>query len=95
MTKTKTITWDELWDKYKPIKNHLDDNASLNGDMFETFGEELDHVRLQKTGHIWTYVDSDDDETFVITSGYHFVNRIGYLITEVSHDDEIIDAVDD
>ena len=63
--------------------------------MFETHGEDIAHIRIQRTNNIWTYVDSDDGELPVITSGYHVVNRIGYLITEVSDDDEIIDAVDD
>ena len=34
--------WEE---KYKPIQNHIDTNASYSGAMFETFGEEVEYVR--------------------------------------------------
>lgn len=69
---------DQFWDTYKPIKNHLDDNASLGGMMFETYGQELEFVKSQPDNLIWTYCD--DGDTVFISSGYHFVNRLGYLI---------------
>lgn len=68
----------QFWDTFKPIKNHLDDNASLDGMMFETYGQELEFVKSQPDNLIWTYCD--DGETAFISSGYHLVNRLGYLI---------------
>jgi hypothetical protein len=38
------MTEDEWYATYKPIKNHLDKNASWNGEMFETYGEEVEFV---------------------------------------------------
>jgi hypothetical protein len=77
----------EMWEeKYKPIKNHLDDNASFDGIMFETYGEELDFVKAQAPNTIWTYGE-EDDKVF-IQAGWHFVNRLGYFITEVPFDDD-------
>lgn len=78
-----------LWeDRFKPINNTFDDNASFDGIMFETYGEELDFVRShyyhQHTEHIWTYVDGDGG-TYII-NGYHLVNRIGYFVTEGQYD---------
>ena len=64
--------------RFKPIKNHLDDNASLDGIMFETYGEELDFVRTQPNNKIWTYCD--DGENGWLSSGFHLVNRLGYVI---------------
>ena len=79
----------EEWDaKYKPVTNHLDDNASFDGVMFETYGEELDFVRAQPLNKVWTMVDGDNDEV-VIISGYHLVNRIGYFVTENPWEDDI------
>jgi len=71
--------WEE---KYKPITNHLDDNASLGGVMFETYGEELEFVRAQTNKNIWTYQDGDEG-SLIITSGFRLIDRIGYVITEV------------
>lgn len=70
-----------FWEKYKPIKNHLDDNASFDGCMFETYGPELDFVRTKVSDNsVWTLLDCDGH--LVISSGYHFVNRMGYFVTE-------------
>lgn len=75
--------------KYKPLPNHLT-RAADNG-MFETYGKELKFVQTQPHNKVWTLMDCEDsDETF-ISSGIHFVNRLGYYVTEVAFDeDEII-----
>jgi len=73
---------DEWFDKYKPIKNHIDTNSSFDGHMFETYGEEVEFVKAQEQNRIWMYGDGDDGEGH-IWSGWGFVNRIGYFITEV------------
>lgn len=76
-----------LWEvTFKPIKNHLDDNASLDGCMYETYGDELEFVKAQPNENIWTYCD--DGENGWLTSGYHFVNRLGYVICEKPFTDE-------
>ena len=85
----------EDWEyKYKPLLNHLDDNASFQnekgeGIMFETFGDELQYVLKianSEPSRVWTYVDGDEGTW--ITNGYHLVNRIGYFITELPYDDK-------
>lgn len=79
------ISEDDFFEKYKPITNHLNDNAPFTyndkGLMFETYGEELEFVRTQPDNKIWTYQD-DDMGNPIIANGYHLVNRIGYFITE-------------
>ena len=81
------LTEDEFDNRYPLVRNHLDANASWSdnegpGCLFETYGEEVEFVRQQDPLTIWTVIDGDDDDTY-ITSGYHFVNRIGYLISTV------------
>jgi hypothetical protein len=49
--------------------------------MFETFGEELAHVQAQDHNRVWTIIDCDGQ--LVIASGFHVVNRLGYLIASV------------
>lgn len=85
MTDT-TMSFEEWADRYKPMPNHLDANASFNGLMFETFGQELEHVRSVNPATVWTLLDADG--TTVIGKGYHWINRLGYFITaEAAGDD--------
>lgn len=79
------LTEDEFDDRYQLVPNHLNPNASWacgenGGCLFETYGEELEFVRRQDPNRIWTFVDGDDGDQYVV-SGYHLVNRIGYLIS--------------
>jgi len=81
------LTFDEWLDTYKPIPNYLDENASFQnesgfGVMFETYGEEVDFVKQQDPNRIWMYGSGDDGGTY-IWSGWGFVNRLGYFVTEV------------
>lgn len=80
------MTEDEWFETYKPIKNHLDENASFDGHMFETYDEEVAFVKEQDPAYIWMYGDGDDGGSY-IWNGWHIVNRIGYFITEVPYDD--------
>lgn len=78
----------EDWEKaYKPIFNHIDEHASFQdesgkGIMFETYGEEVEFVKSQNHDCIWTYVTGDNNSSLLV-SGYAFVNRIGYFVTEI------------
>ena len=80
------MDFDEWCDTYKPIVNHIDNNASFDngygGIMFETYGDEVEFVKSQSPDKIWMYGDGDDGGSYV-WSGWGFVNRLGYFITEV------------
>lgn len=79
------------WEKtYRPVKNHIDTNASWSGTMYETFGDEVDFVWKHDPTRVWTWVETEEG-TFII-AGYHHVDRLGYFITEepwVQPDQEI------
>jgi hypothetical protein len=79
-----TIT-DNQWSAiYKPMQNHIVPDASCSGEMFETYGPELEHVISvadSEPARVWTYLDGDDGEP-IIVNGYWLVGRIGYFITE-------------
>jgi hypothetical protein len=84
------LTEEEWFDTFKPIPNHIDNNASFQtgegvGYMFETYGKELEFVKAQAPNTIWTYGDGDNGS--YIWSGWHFVNRIGYFISTVPFDE--------
>lgn len=76
------LTEEEWFNTYKPIKNHIEGTSSFDGHMFETYGDEVEFVKAQDENRIWMYGDGDDGEGH-IWSGWGFVNRIGYFITEV------------
>jgi hypothetical protein len=87
------MTEDEFDAAYPLRPNHLNPNASWGfadgaGCLFETYGEELDFVRRQDPRTVWTILDGDDGGLYV-ASGYHFVNRIGYLISTIPIPDDL------
>ena len=101
MTEKKqiTITEDEFYEKYNPLPNLLRDDAPFGGFMFETFGPELEFVEEHlncdtcRRG-IWTVIEAEGN--FYFLSGFHYVNRFGYLLTEelVEVDTEIEVKID-
>jgi hypothetical protein len=76
--------WDAFVEKYKPIKNHF--SSDPDQFMFETYGDEVDYVILQDNKNVWTWVDGDGSDLLV--AGYHYVNRVGYYITELPWEDD-------
>lgn len=81
----KLISEDEFYATYKPVKNPFEKDVAWDGAMLETYGRELEHVQeALKTvpGSVWTVLDCDG--AIIASSGFHHVNRLGYLITEVS-----------
>lgn len=92
-----TITDVVFSETYKPKTNHLDDNASWDGCMYETYGEELEYVKMvdaETLNKVWTILDCDG--ALIVSSGYQHVNRVGYLITEVPYPEgETIEVIDE
>jgi len=82
---SETMTYEQWVAKFKPTYNHLVRDASFEGMMFETYGNELDFVLqvVNKGGKllVWTYIDGDNG-TYIV-EGYRLVNRIGYFICDV------------
>ena len=76
------MNYDEFTDQYLPQQNHLEDNASFNGWMYETYGPEVEYV-LSVAQYdpklVATIVEGDDGELYLI-DGMRFVNRLGYMI---------------
>ena len=80
--------WDTWVEKFKPIRNHLNkystpENPEL---MFETYDAEYEYVKSVDPKYVWTYLDGD--MSTLIVAGLHFVNRIGYYVTEEPWEDE-------
>jgi len=91
----QTIDWgqelDSWEEKYKPVYNHNADNPIWEDYKFETYGKDLEFVRAQDPRCIWTLVEGDDGNLY-ITNGYHFVNRLNYIVTDVPFEGEFLEV---
>lgn len=68
--------WEEI---FEPIENEFENEEGRI--VFETYGKELEFVKKHSTKFIWTLVDGDDGELYIIP-GYHLANRVHYLVTK-------------
>lgn len=87
MTMLITLTEDEFDSQFPLVENHLNRHASwVIGDgpgcLFENYGTELAFVREQDARFVWTIIDGDDGDMYLV-SGFHLVNRVGYLLSTV------------
>ena len=69
------------------VSEHYDDGR------LETFGADLEKVMEIKQNsprRLWTMVDDDEGDGTYLVAGFHYVNRICYLVTteEWESDDE-------
>ena len=76
------MTFEEADEQFKFIPNNYDEYSSLDGLMYETYGDEVEFVKSQPENRIWMFGDGDDGGTY-IWSGWGFVNRIGYLVSQI------------
>jgi hypothetical protein len=81
MDKLIEMTFEEADEQFKFILNSYDIDASFDGLMYETYGDEVEFIKSQPQNRIWMYGDGDDGGTY-IWSGWGFVNRIGYFLSE-------------
>lgn len=79
-TDVTTMSYDDWFDQFQPIKNMFDDNASFDGCMFETYDRELEHVKKADPANVWTLVEAEGG--IYLSNGFHYVNRIGYFISQ-------------
>lgn len=82
--KQVSLTWEEFDNQFKVMSNHLSKDENLQ--MFETYDDELEYVKTIPDNRVWTYVDTDGGSATY--NGFHYVNRIGYFITELPAEDD-------
>lgn len=75
------LSYEDWKRQYNPILNHLNPNASYDGLLFETYGDEIAFIIGQPQNTVWTLLDCDGK--LILGSGFHVVNRMGYVVTEV------------
>jgi len=61
----KNLTEDQFDELFELVPNHIEDNASFDGNMFETFGEEVQHVlEMAKLNRVVTIIETDGEPDF-------------------------------
>jgi len=81
------ISYEKFVDDFEPYTNTMSDDRGYNNTMYETFSPEIDHVKAQNPEYIWTLIDGENNNSWIIP-GFHFVNRLGYFITKNPWTDE-------
>jgi len=85
-------------EREKANKNIADEDiCSFEGCLYDTFGADLEYVlKMAKENRVVTIIEGEDIEdedgelhiTVSYTSGYHLVNRLGFLILEKPYNEE-------
>jgi len=79
--------WEEFQAKHHPLKNPRHETA-LEGCLFDLQADDLKFISQQSAATVWTLVEGDFGLS-LIQPGFHFVNRLGYLVTQVPYDDQM------
>lgn len=83
------ISIEEWQEKYIPCYNKLTLDGPYENQMFETYGEALDFVKESDNELIWTLIDGENNNSWIIP-GFHIVDRIGYFICQIAWTNEDI-----
>lgn len=87
--KQKKLTDDDFFEKYTTMDNPFTEGGSYDNKWFETYGEEYGVIQKAaetKPGTVWTVIDNNDG-WFGIVAGWHYINRMGYFLTEEEYED--------
>lgn len=83
---SRPVSERRFWEHYKPIE-------SITGNQMWEYHEVIaSGVPLNR---IWTVIEGDTGRTWYASPGFHIVNKLGYVVTEVPWEDATIDAIYD
>ena len=76
---------DVLYEFFRPFRHPASEFDIWGGHGLETFGQDLLIVRNYAENFVWTVIDGSEGLNQWIAPGFHKVNRVCYLLTEVPH----------
>jgi len=79
--------WEEFQAKYHPLKNPRHETA-LEGCLFDLQADDLKFISQQSAATVWTLVEGDFGLSLIMP-GFHFVNRLGYFVSQVPYSDQL------
>ena len=74
---------DVFYEYFRPFRHPNAGFDIWGGHGLETFGADLQIVRQYDQDFVWTLLECDGGEWII--PGFHYVNRLCYLLTEVPH----------
>lgn len=86
MMSPTTFHEDVFYAHFRPFRLDKSEFDIWGGLGLETFGHDLHLVRSYPIECVWSVLDDGDGPDQWIAPGIHFVNRVCYMLTEVSHD---------
>ena len=85
MIHAKCFHEDVFYEYFRPFQ-HPDAQFDIWGGYgLETFGNDLQLVRAYPEEFVWTVLHGGNGPDQWIVPGFYYVNRVCYLLTEVSH----------
>jgi len=84
MIKPCALHEDTFYDFFKPFRHPDAQHDIWGGHGLETFGKDLEMADQYDPNYVWTVVDGEFDSQWIVP-GFHFVNRVCYLITKRAH----------
>ena len=82
---------DAFYEYFQPYRHAGSENDIWGGHGLETYGNDLNIVRHLDPDFLWTIVEGDVTNSEWIIPGFHFVNRLCYLVTAKPHNDAPIE----
>jgi hypothetical protein len=76
---------DVFYQYFRPFRHPAAQFKIWGGQGLETFGADFHLVRCHDENFVWTVIDGSRNADQWITPGLQYVNRVCYLLTEVSH----------
>ena len=91
MQKYSVFHEDVFYEHFRPFRHPLARYDIWGGHELETFGDDLQLAFNYDYDYVWTVVDGGEGPDQWIIPGFHHVNRICFLLTEVAHFDAPIE----
>lgn len=91
MQKTTVFHEDVFYEHFRPFRHPAARFDIWGGHGLETFGDDLQLAFEHDEHHVWTVVEGEQGTDQWIIPGFHRVNRICFLLTEVAHFDAPIE----
>jgi hypothetical protein len=83
MARSSSFHEDVFYEYFRPFRHPNAEFDVWGGHGLETFGGDLEIVRRYDQDYVWTVLEAENNEWIV--PGFHYVNRICYLLTEMPH----------